>query len=770
MTRARWRVALASGGVALIGYLLTLAAGVTFWDSGELIAAAHGLGIPHPPGAPLFVLLAHVWAAVVPVGAYAWRVNALTALAGAIGIACFALAVHEALRRDAALGDGVMAEIGAVLAATVAAFGFTAWQNANAAELYAPALALAGLVVWLAYLWRERRGTDRASRLLLLSIFVMALAVGNHLLTLLAGPAVLAFFVVTLRSAPATDPAARAGEWAEIGVVAGAWAFLVGAGLGEGWPFGVGVALFVASLALALRRRRVAFAAAATLVGALGLSTYLVLLIRAGQHPFINEAIPDTWGRLLDVIARTQYPARTPFDDPTVAHGAMNPGRSLGMVGMQLANYAQYFTWQWGIGLTGLARAVTATAFASLGFFGARAQCKSDRAGFWLFVTLWLVTGLGLVAYMNFKPGFTLFHDRFPDPSDHEVRERDYFFVLSFIAWGCWAGMQLARLGSGWWSRGGRWRGATGVAALVALMPLGFNWSAATRRGPDREFARDAAYDLLNSVGPYGILATGGDNDTFPLWYLQEVEGVRRDVTVVCLSLANTAWYMRQLSTARPGPFDPAAAPPIWRDSAGVRPAGPILAMSDSEIARVAGRLLPVERADTLALGPITHVLPAGITLYPSDYVMLRLIQQNLGKRPIVWAATAGRPFLGLDPYVVLRGLGWVLEPERPDPAASRFDGGRLGGALVDVPFTERLVWGTYRYGDLLTAGTEDLDPAARGMAINLSLPMTYLAAAAQRRKDLPAAVRELKAVDRLASTPALREILGQLEREMKEH
>ncbi|MGH7590004.1 MAG: protein O-mannosyl-transferase family, partial [Gemmatimonadales bacterium] len=65
---ARWRVAGVAGGTALLGYLLTLAPTVTFWDSGELLAAAKGLGIPHPPGSPFFVLVAHVWAMLLPFG------------------------------------------------------------------------------------------------------------------------------------------------------------------------------------------------------------------------------------------------------------------------------------------------------------------------------------------------------------------------------------------------------------------------------------------------------------------------------------------------------------------------------------------------------------------------------------------------------------------------------------------------------------------------------------------------------------------------------
>ena len=103
---------------------------------------------------------------------------------------------------------------------------------------------------------------------------------------------------------------------------------------------------------------------------------------------------------------------------------------------------------------------------------------------------------------------------------------------------------------------------AVPLVFLVALLPATANFTAASRRhGADARLAGDFAYDLLNSVPPYGILFTYGDNDTFPLWWAQEVEGIRRDVTVVCLALAKTDWYTRQLRDNPVPAFDEATAP-----------------------------------------------------------------------------------------------------------------------------------------------------------------------------------------------------------------
>ena len=141
-----------------------------------------------------------------------------------------------------------------------------------------------------------------------------------------------------------------------------------------------------------------------------------------------------------------------------------------------------------------------------------------------------MVTGVGLVLYMNFRPGFGRWFDYYPEGGNHEVRERDYFFVVSFIVWGLWAGMGLVALARPLFQRAGRARLMAPAWFILAAVPLALNWTAASRRhGPDARLAADFAYDLLNTVPPYGILFTYGDNDTFPLWWAQEVAGIRQD-------------------------------------------------------------------------------------------------------------------------------------------------------------------------------------------------------------------------------------------------
>ena len=759
--------------LVLAGYVFTLAPTVTFWDAGEFIAAARTLGIPHPPGTPLFVMIGHVWAAMIPLADYAQRLNLLSAVLGAAGAGLLFLVAHDTLSRataDMDAGSGRLLSIGGGLAASViAAFTFTMWQNSNETEVYAAATFTIAAITWSCLRWREARGTPRATHLLLFILYLAGLSIGNHLLALLVGPAVVAFLVATLHGAPASQPERRAAEWAEAAVVAGTWALLIGGGLGSTALTTVGGLCYLAALVIAVRARHSLFAVVALGIAAIGVTSYLFLYIRAGQHPILNEAQPDNWDRLLAVIRREQYPVRTPFDDPTVPHGPDNPGRSGRILGLQLLNYFQYFDWQWGNGIRQVfalgsvqfpLRTLVTIVFAFLGVHGMFVQRRADRGAWWLLFMLWLITGLGLVGYMNFRPGYSIGYQFFPESSDHEVRERDYFFLVSFIIWGLWAGMGLMNLARRLVER---LRVAPALAlvplGLVALVPFAANHDAAGRRhGADATLAADFAYNLLNSVPPYGILFTYGDNDTFPLWWAQEVAGIRQDVLVVCLALAETDWYKRQLREFPVRPFDEAAAPAIWKGLNPVAPTHRPHSLTDEQIAQAQGVLLPQDV--TLQIGPIRHVLARGTPVYSRDFAVLRILQDNVGKRPVAWSMTTGSEFLGLDAYLVQKGLVMELQPALPDTTRPEIDNHRILGSPLDVLATERLAWETYRYARLLDGLTRPLEPTSAGVANNLSLPFAQLAYAYESRANGDKAMENLTRAAALSSNPNLKRAL----------
>ncbi len=760
--------------VVLAGYIASLAPTVTFWDAGEFIAATKILGIPHPPGTPLFVLMGHVWATLLPFGSWAFRTNLLSATFSAAAAGVWFLVVYESLQgaQGAQGAEGArdwMRLAGAGAAAIIGAFSFTNWLNSNETEVYAISTFMVASSCWLALRWRSSRGTRRAPVYLLLIVYLQGLSVANHLLALLVGPAVIGFIFFTLRSAPAPDALERRHEWAKLAAMAGIWALLIGTGLGNTTLLLVGALCFAVAGIFAFTAGAGGFAVMALLLAVVGVSPYLFPYIRSAQHPMVNEAAPATWDALLAVIRRAQYPPRGPFDDPTVAHGEGNPGRSLTIIWLQVQNYFLYWLWQFGKSQLLAVQAVAFAVFLGLGVRGSLAQRKSDRGAWWLLLLLWLVTGAGLVAYMNFKPGFSLGYapDLFPDGNNHEVRERDYFFVVSFVVWGLWAGVGLWSLvESAARRQGGRAAGAARVPVaaalfLVALVPPVLNWREASRSaGADRTLAADLAYNLLNSVPPYGILFTYGDNDTFPLWWAQEVAGIRQDVTVVCLALAQTDWYMRQLRDNPIRPFNEAAAPAVWQGLNPVTPTWPLHSMTDAEVENAASSPILLDSAMTIPIGPVVASFKAQTVLYPNDIVSLRIIQQNIGRRAIVWSITTGDSYMGLRDYLVQQAMGFRLATVRPDSSQPGLSLGGIGNIAVDIPLTQRLAWDTYQYGRLLGGATDRLESTAASMASSLSIPFTILAYHADAKGDTAGVVKNLERAQQIAPNEAIQSAL----------
>jgi hypothetical protein len=334
---------------------------------------------------------------------------------------------------------------------------------------------------------------------------------------------------------------------------------------------------------------------------------------------------------------------------------------------------------------------------------------------------------------------------------------------VSFIVWGIWAGMGLAAVTRALAARAGPLSRVAPACLLFAAVPIALNWSAASRRhGADARLAGDFAYDLLNSTPPYGVLFTYGDNDTFPLWWAQEVEGVRRDVTVICLALANTDWYMRQLRDAPVRPLDAAALPGVWRNRVIPRPQLPVHSLNDSAIGTAMAGYYVAE-AQEVSLGPVSRTLAAGTVLYPNDILTLAVIRQNLGRRPIVWAPTAGRSFAGLRDHVVQRGLGFELLSQRPDTTSPDLETGGPAGVPLDLPTTEQLTMDTYRYAELLQRGAHGLETTSASVAATLSLPAVALVYAYQARGDRPKMERALDLAVSLSSSPELRPALEAL-------
>jgi len=644
----------ALGALAL--YVLTLAPTTQYWDASEYITAAHALGIPHPPGSPLFVILAHVWG-LLPLGAdYARRINVFAAATSAATAGLWFLIGERWLRAIVAAAPRrrLVAAAGAVVGATT----FSVWNQSVVNEkVYTLSVLTIALVLCLVVRWGDQPVSTRRDHHLVLIVYLLALTATNHLMGVLAAPAVLLYVLLT-------DPRA-------------------------------------------LVRPR--FLVAAALVVAVGLSVNLFIPIRAHFDPYLNQGEATTWPALKAVLARDQFGKPSVLDNPMYPPGPDNPGHSLVLYGQQLLNYVQYFTWQFGRDwFPGIGRAL-AVLFGAVGLIGARRHWRTDRRAAVAMTTLILTLTVALVFYLNFKWGYS---QAFNGPGlEHEVRERDYFFIASFAAWGVWVGMGLATLMQ-WIEEVRVARAAaapvrvwapSALVLLLALVPLAANRLTAPRNG--ETLARDYAHDLLQSVDPYAILVTAGDNDTFPLWYAQEVEGVRKDVSVLVLSLANTGWYLRQLQRRAPVTFDPGAAPELYRGRVWPRPTTPW--MSRYYLGDAADTLpdyLPLMQPASGYLGPIAVALdPARLGrpyLMRSDLAVLQIIKDELGKRPIYFSTSTGgyADQLGLSPYLVTEGLvRRVVSGPVTANASVRLLEGR---GFVNVPRSAALLFEVYRGGE----------------------------------------------------------------------
>jgi len=214
------------------------------------------------------------------------------------------------------------------------------------------------------------------------------------------------------------------------------WIVLIAVGLGSTSLTVIGAVLLLAAAVACVLAGSRAFPVLAIAIAAVGISTYAFLYIRSGLQPVLDESDPETWKNLLAMIRREQFGRRGILDNPLYFPGKDNPGRNITLFGQQLFNYVVYCGWQWARALPEVAMVAVSLVYMTLGLFGFDFARRRDRGLTYLLGTLWLVTGLGLVVYMNFKPGFSLFWNAYPSMSQHEVRERDYFFVVSFQIWG----------------------------------------------------------------------------------------------------------------------------------------------------------------------------------------------------------------------------------------------------------------------------------------------------------------------------------------------
>ncbi len=731
-----WAWAVLSGFAIWLLYLFTLGPSTAFWDTSEYIATAHILGLPHPPGNPFFVLFGKGWLLLTGwtgLGVAA-RINLLSATVSAAAAVFWFLAVmriwaHFTENRAVALTT-------AFCAVLVSGTAYTVWAQSNVNEkVYTVSLLFVAAISYLAMLWEDHSDTFRGDRLMVLIAFLLGLGATNHQMSLLPLPA-LAVFVFWHNHG-------RLLTWKSVAIVAGGLVVgvvLGGALTGLGWPLPrmwlyTGV---VAVVAVVLSPR---VAVAGTVFLLIGFSVQLLFVpIRSAQNPIIDEADPECVvlgedgmpeNRIIDAVIPKQYEtgfgekklavrcdklaasiAREQYQKPPWAE-EQSPRKA------QFAMFWQYFDWQWARTLPIGVRGLVTMLFFAFGFVGLVRHARGDLDSFVYFVTFLGTITVLLIFYLNFKYGYSTYAEI---PLDRrEVRERDYFYIFGFNVWGLYAGMGIATvwkwIGDRLATEGDPTRGLRLASPMlsIAFLPLIFNFGLVDRRGDYA--ARDWAWNILQSVEPYGVVFTNGDNDTFPLWYLQEVEGIRRDVTVIVHSYLGTKWYpkqLREMTTPCPEGVDPLATPTVvtcqrpfdqedaielYRDWDITAPRRPVHSLTNEEI-----DALPIYQA--APAGTVVQFTPnislqfdqEKFLMHP-DFLVYYIVQEALGDRPIYFAATAPPVYeqWNLGAHLIRHGLAHKLAENIEATDNIVLLDPQFIIRWVDVERTEHLLWDVFR-------------------------------------------------------------------------
>ena len=529
-----WLLALLGSAV----YLLTMEPTVSFWDCGEFIAVSAGLQVGHPPGAPFYQLLAHIFTlfAAQATSVAAWC-NALSALAGGFTVMFVYWSVLMLLGgRDRHTWTH---HVGAVVGALCYMFCDTAWFSAVESEVYSLAMLIASIAVWAMLRWYYCHDRRWSARWLMLVALLLGLGYCTHQLTLLTTPALLLLFIFKIVEQKKS---------------------------GQPLP----VVPFLSRVLPLL-----------VLFFAIGLSPYLIIPIRAAADTPINQCHSGEWADVKAYLNRDQYekapvyPRMWRHHKNDALYAQSWNGGDTNVVGnlsyfasYQLTYmYFRYLMWNFagryndrqGYGSPQNGQFITGWPFVDrslvgtgktppkslhtrghnvyyllpllLGILGLGYLYRSKKM-FWVVLTLFLMGGAILSVYLNHPC--------------YEPRERDYAYVLSFMAFGMMIGAGAARVAEWLVAHAAKLHCGSTVAPLASAVLLmcvpvlmAFqNWDDHDRS--HRYIAYDSAKNLLNSCDqvPQGsVLFCYGDNDTFPVWYLQNVENERSDVHVENIGL-----------------------------------------------------------------------------------------------------------------------------------------------------------------------------------------------------------------------------------------
>jgi hypothetical protein len=799
--------------VSTLVYALTVEPTASFWDVGEFIAASYKLQVPHPPGAPFFLLIGRMFSflAMGDVTQVAYWVNMSAVICSGFTILFLFWSITLLGRKilKAELGkettyQTLMIMGAGVVGALAYTFSDSFWFSAVEAEVYAMSSFFTAFVFWAILKWELIEDSSKANKWLILIAYMMGLSIGVHLLNLVTLPAL--GLIYYFKKYP--KPTAKGIIYTLI--ISGAFIILIMSGIipglpslaGKmeiffvntlGLPFGSGIIFFaivflsalIWAIQYSIKNHKVmlnTFLMGLTFI-LIGYSSYAVVLIRSNYNPPIDENNPENIISFVSYLLREQYGDRPLFygqyftaklidqkqGAPVYAKGedryeivdhkienvydpkhstlfpraystapqhqekyreimGLRPGQKptfldnlYYMFSHQLNHmYFRYFLWNfagrksdfmhagWLNPVEGArelpyvleqnnARNNFLMLPLLLGLVGLFFQYRRDVKGFAVVAMLFFLTGIALILYLNSPP--------------IEPRERDYIYVGSFYAFAFWIGYGVIAMGEAfakiWKHRIMVPAVATTIGLVVPGIMAAEGWDDHDRS--DRYFSVDSAKNFLASCAPNAILFTGGDNDTFPLWYAQEVEGFRTDVRVIVLTYLNTDWYIDQMKR----PAYESAPLPFSLEKEHYRQGGPndyipyveapnIKALDIKQYVHLIRQNHPalqvatsfgkynslpsknmyidVNTEEVLAKGIIPenlqHLLTnrmnwnlKGNALHKNDLMIIDLIASNNWERPIYFNSTSlASTNLNLRDYVVEEGTTYRLLPvENPN-------------------------------------------------------------------------------------------------------
>ena len=778
--------------ISFVVMFLTVQPSVSFWDCGEFISASYYLQVPHPPGTPFFLILGNILSKIPLVENIGLRVNLISVLSSAFSVLfLYLISVKLIKNYKGKAPENLIDALGTYIAAAIGALAFsfsdTFWFNGVEAEVYAFSTFLFAAVTYLIMRWNERADNKDSEKYILMIAYLLGLATGVHLMSVLA--AVPVVMIIMFRKYVDDEESLKKTAYiflihvAIILALAVFWwsgeksqtppsideykdfdskfkLFIVGISaliMGVYWkkiftrnsfymPLLIGgIALFATypgivkylpeimtmiggdnvfieililiiimlGLGYGVHYARkeskptlhLAFMSLIFIL--IGFTTFAMVIIRSNQNPPMNENEPDKFTELVKYLNREQY-----GDFPTFKRRFATEPHQQGV----FTNYSsdldffyrfqmehmmtRYLFWNFA-GKEGWVQdqGANIAPFNGVGnIFGKilginfAGETKDSLFGIPLLLGLigiyfhfrkdWKMAAVFMIMFI-LMGHLTAFYQNQQEP---QPRERDYFYVGAFFVFAIWI--------------------AIGVRGLIDLVQTKLKDSSLktvtvygilflgivfvpvrmiqanyfTHDRSNNWVPWDYSYNLLQSCAPNSVLFTNGDNDTFPLWYLQDVEGVRRDVKIVNLSLLNTEWYIKQMKNNDPYKVGTVKIrmtdrqideikPIQWTaKSISLRVPSPSATVSFSDIMQQ----FSVRDTSILKQGAVTWTMNPTLNygnvqaVRVQDLMVKEIVEANNWERPIYFAVTCSEDSkIGLSDYLRMEGMAFRLVPEK---------------------------------------------------------------------------------------------------------